>query len=186
MTEKEKAKLGLWYDANNDHNLIQERLYAKDLCFDYNGLRPSYVKQRTEILKQLFCELPESLEIVQPFLCDYGYNIHLGKNVFINSNCYFMDCASITLGDFVFMGPCCGLYTASHPFDISMRNAGLENAEPIVIESNVWLGANVTVLPGVTIGEGSVIAAGSVVSKDIPAHVVAGGIPCKVMKKSEE
>ncbi|MFR7589984.1 MAG: sugar O-acetyltransferase [Longibaculum sp.] len=186
MTEKEKAKLGLWYDANNDDDLIQERLFAKDLCFEYNALKPSLVLRRQEILQQLFHDSPKGLEIVQPFQCDYGYHIHLGENVFINTTCYFMDCASITLGDYVFVGPSCGLYTASHPFDKERRNAGLENAKPIVIESYVWLGANVTVLPGVTIGEGSVIAAGSVVSKDIPPYVIAGGVPCRVMKKIED
>lgn len=183
MTEKEKASLGLWYDANNDEQLIQDRLIAKDLCHDYNQIKPSDVQKRNEVLKELFHYLPKGLEIIQPFMCDYGYNIDISDDVFINSYCYFMDCAKITIGHHVFMGPYCGLYTASHPLNIEERNAGLENALPIVIEDNVWLGANVTVLQGVTIGEGSVIGAGSVVTKDIPPYVIANGVPCQVVKK---
>lgn len=186
MNEKEKAKQGLWYDANNDKDLINERLKAKDLCFEYNQCLPSCIDKRNGILKKLLNDLPKGLEIVQPFQCDYGYNIYLGESVFVNSGCYFMDCASITIGNHVFIGPNCGLYTATHPFDMNKRNQGLEKAYPITIESNVWLGANVSILAGVTIGEGSVIAAGSVVTKDIPPHVVAGGVPCRVMKSIDE
>lgn len=186
MNEREKAKQGLWYDANHDQDLIDERLEAKDLCFEYNQCLPSRNEKRNEILKKLFNDLPQGLEIVQPFQCDYGYNIHIGENVFVNSGCYFMDCATITIGDYVFIGPNCGLYTATHPFDITKRNQGLEKAFSITIESNVWIGANVSLLAGITIGEGSVIAAGSVVTKDIPAHVIAGGVPCRVMKSTDE
>lgn len=186
MREKEKAELGLWYDANNDEELIQERLFAKDLCFEFNQIKPSQVDKRNEILNQLFHQTIDDVEIVQPFLCDYGYHIDIGKHVFINSYCYFMDCANVKIGNHVFMGPNCGLYTASHPLHKKERNEGLENALPIVIEDHVWLGGNVTILQGVTIGEGSVIAAGSVVTHDIPAYVVAGGIPCEIIKKIEE
>ncbi|MEG0276513.1 MAG: sugar O-acetyltransferase [Coprobacillus sp.] len=182
MREKEKAALGLWYDANNDQELVQARLDAKDLCFDLNQTRPSDTQQRDEIIEKLLGYLPKGLEIVQPFMCDYGINIELKDDIFINSYCYFMDCGKITIGNHVFMGPYCGFYTASHSLDIVERNKGIENALPIVVEDNVWLGANVSILQGVTIGEGSVIAAGSVVNKDIPAHVIAGGIPCKVIK----
>lgn len=182
MKEKEKAELGLWYDANNDQELLQARLAAKDLCFDYNQTKPSNIIQRDKILNQLLGYLPVGLEVVQPFMCDYGTNIQLKDNVFINSYCYFMDCGKIMIGHHAFIGPYCGFYTASHSLDITERNKGLENALPIIVEDNVWLGANVSVLQGVTIGQGSVIAAGSVVNKDIPPHVIAGGIPCKVIK----
>lgn len=110
-------------------------------------------------------------------MTDYGYNVKLGENVFININDYFMDGAEITLGNNVFVGPSCGFYTASHPLDAEDRNKGLEKASPISIGSNVWLGGNVSVMPGVTIGEGSVF------TKDMPDNVLAAGVPCKVIRE---
>lgn len=186
MTEKEKMELGMWYDAGNDKVLVNQRLHAKNACYRFNQTNPLNKKERFDILEELFGYRAEKLEIVQPFLCDYGNNIQLGKEIFINSNCYFMDCANITIGDHVFMGPSCGLYTASHPLDVEHRNMGLEKATPIVIEENVWLGGNVVVLPGVTIGANSVIGAGSVVTKDIPRGVIARGSPCKVIRQITE
>lgn len=183
MTEKEKMELGMWYDANNDKELIEIRLKAQDLCFDLNQLKPSLIEERNTILEELFGTLPENLVLLSPFTCDYGKNIHLGKNVFINVNSYFMDGACIEVGDDVFIGPSCGFYTAQHPLDYKNRNAGIEKALPIKIGNNVWIGANVTVLPGVTIGNGCVIGAGSVVSKDIEDNSIAVGVPCQVIKK---
>ena len=116
-------------------------------------------------------------------MCDYGNNIKLGKNVFINSSCYFMDCGKITIVDNVFIGPSCGLYTANHPLDFQTRNQGLEQALQITIGNNVWLGGNVVILPGITIGDNCVIGAGSVVTKNIDANSIACGNPCKVIKK---
>ena len=125
------------------------------------------------------------VEIIQPFWCDYGYHIHIGNSVFINHNCVILDGADVCFGNHVFVGPNCGFYTAGHPLDITQRNAGLEYANPIHIEDDVWLGAGVNVLAGVTIGTGSVIGAGSVVNKDIPSHVLAAGNPCHIIKKIE-
>lgn len=186
MEEKEKMRLGMWYDANNDQTLIDERIQAQDLCFALNQLKPSLIEERNKILNQLLGTQPENLTLLSPFTCDYGINIDFGKDVFVNVNCYFMDGGKITIGDHVFIGPSCGLYTANHPLDVQQRNHGLEQALPITIEKNVWLGANVVVLSGVTIGEGSVIAAGSVVTRDVPPYSLAGGVPCRVMKQLKE
>jgi acetyltransferase-like isoleucine patch superfamily enzyme len=117
--------------------------------------------------------------IEQPFYCDYGYNIEIGENFYTNHNVVILDCAKVTFGDNVFVAPNCGFYTAGHPLDAETRNKGLENAKPITIGNNVWLGAGCSVLPGVTIGDNAVIGAGSVVTKDIPAHVLALGILVK-------
>lgn len=183
MTEKEKMTLGLWYDANYDEILIKERAKAQDLCFELNQLKPSLIEERDIILNKLFNGQFDNLTLLSPFICDYGQNIHFGKNVFVNVNCYFMDGAKITIGDHVFIGPSCGFYTATHPLDYQHRNEGLEKALPIKIGNNVWFGANVLVMPGVTIGDGCVIAAGSVVTKDIETNSLAGGVPCRIMKK---
>lgn len=182
MTEKEKASQGLWYDANNDIELIKERLAAKDICFYYNQTLPSHVDKRNELLQQLLGYLPQGLEIVQPFACDYGYLLDIKSNVFINSNCYLMDTAKITIGNYTFIGPNCGLYTAHHSLEVEKRNAGMEQALPITIGNNVWMGASVTVLPGITVGNNVVIGAGTVVTKDIPDNVIVVGNPGKIIK----
>ncbi|OUQ05518.1 maltose acetyltransferase [Thomasclavelia spiroformis] len=184
MNEREKMLLGKWYDAT-DQELVKQRLNAKDLCFELNQIKPSNLEKRNSIINKLLGYQPDNLELLSPFTCDYGNNIVLGKNVFINSNCYFMDGAKITVGDNVFIGPSCGFYTANHPLDYQTRNQGIEQALPILIGNNVWLGGNVIVLPGVEIGDGCVIGAGSVVTKDIEANSVATGIPCNIIKKIE-
>ena len=107
MTEKEKMKLAMWYDPNNDTQLVNERLEAQDLCFQLNQIRPKEIEKRLEIIEKILGEKPEGLELLSPFTCDYGINIKLGKNVFINVNCYFMDGATITVGNNVFIGPGC-------------------------------------------------------------------------------
>src|SRR5699024_5236514 len=135
------------------------------------------------IINKLLGYQPDNLELLSPFTCDYGNNIVLGKNVFINSNCYFMDGAKITVGDNVFIGPSCGFYTANHPLDYQTINQEIEQAIPILSGNNVWLGGNVIGLAGVEIGDGCVIGAGSVVTKDIEANSIATEVPCKVIKK---
>lgn len=182
MKEREKMALGLYYDANNDQDLVNARIKAMDLCFDLNQLKPSQQDQRNEVLKKLLGYQPENLVLLSPFVCDYGKNIHFGKDVFVNINNYFMDGATIDIGDHVFIGPYCGFYTANHPLDYQRRNQGLEKALPIKVGNNVWFGANVTVLPGVTIGDGVVVGAGSVINKDIEPNCVVAGNPCKIIK----
>lgn len=170
------------YDANNDPALIAERLKCKELCRDYNDLRPHETEAREELLRKILGETKEGLLIEQPFYCDYGYNISVGRNFYANFNLVILDEASVTFGDNVFIAPNCGFYTAAHPIDASERNKGLEYACPISVGDNVWIGAGVSVLPGVTIGDNCVIGAGSVVIRNIPSNSVAVGNPCKVIK----
>nr|WP_019364648.1 sugar O-acetyltransferase [Pseudomonas luteola] len=182
MNEREKAAAGLLYDANNDAELIQQRLEAKVQVHAYNHLDPRDLEGKKRILKTLLGKTGEHVLIEAPFHCDYGYNIELGENFYSNVNLVILDCAKVSIGRNVFIAPNVGLYTAGHPLDAERRNQGLEYAHPITIRDNVWIGGGVTVLPGVTIGEGAVIGAGSVVTKDIPAHVVAVGNPCRVLR----
>ncbi len=183
MTEKEKMLAGEIYDANNDINLINERIKAKDLCYEYNNLRPSQIKEREEIMRKILGKVEGDFLIEQPFICDYGYNIEIGKNFYSNHNLIILDANKVEFGNNVFIGPNCGFYTAGHPLDYKTRNKGLEYAKPIKVGNNVWFGGNVTVLPGVEIGDNSVIGAGSIVTKDIQKNSVAVGNPCKVIKK---
>lgn len=174
---------GLIYDANYDEALIAERLACKELCRDYNDLRPRRTAEREALLRKILGESREGLLIEQPFYCDYGYNIRVGRNFYANFNLVILDEAPVTFGDNVFIAPNCGFYTAGHPLDPAERNKGLEYARPITVGDNVWIGAGVSVLPGVTIGDNCVIGAGSVVVRDIPSNSVAVGNPCRVIKK---
>ena len=183
MMEKEKMLNQLLYDANYDQDLLQERTIAKDLCHEYNLLRPSEQSRQAEILNRLLGKTKGAFTIVAPFWCDYGYNIEIGENFFANHNTVILDGGKVTFGDNVFIAPNCGFYTAGHPIDFDRRNKGLEYAYPITIGDNVWIGAGVQVLPGVTIGSDVVIGSGSVVVKDIPSHSVAVGNPCKPIRK---
>lgn len=183
MTEKEKIKYGVLYDANYDTNLIAEREKAAELCYDFNHLRPSEHNKADHILSQLLGSRGKNICILPDFWCDYGYNIHVGDNFFANHGCVMLDGAKITFGDNVFIAPQCGFHTAGHPLDVERRNKGLEYAFPITVGNNVWIGAGVQVLPGVTIGSETVIGGGSVVVKDIPSGVLAAGNPCRVIRK---
>lgn len=186
MTEKEKMLQGMIYDANNDAALITERLECKELIRDYNDLRPKDVEARDALLRRILGDVKGDILIEQPFYCDYGFNISVGKNFFANFNMVVLDEARVVFGDNVFIGPNCGFYTAGHPIDSIERNKGLEFARLIIVGNNVWIGANVTVVPGVTIGDNCVIGAGSVVTKDIPDNTVAVGNPCKVIKSIDK
>ena len=184
--KKMNVEPGSLYYANYDTELIAERTAAKELCFELNNLRPSMVAERDEIVRRLLGQVGKNCCIESPFHCDYGYNIVAGDNFYMNVGCIILDGARVTFGDNVFVAPHCGFYTAGHPLDHERRNAGLEYALPITIGNNVWIGAQVCVLPGVTIGDDSVIGAGSVVTKDIPAGVLAAGNPCRVIREISE
>lgn len=186
MTEKEKAVAGMLYDANYDEELAKERLACKDLCAEYNQLKPSDVEMRKSLMKKLLGKTGDTFWIEQSFWCDYGYNIELGENFYSNHNLVILDAAKVTFGENCFIAPNCGFYTAGHPFDVEQRNQGLEIAWPITVGNNVWIGGNVAVMPGVTIGDNTVIGGGSVVTKDIPSGVVAAGNPCRVIRKITE
>ena len=161
-------------------------LYSKEMCYDYNNLRPKELDKKKEILKKLLKKVGEEVYIESPFYCDYGFNITLGDNFYANHNLVILDVCEVTFGDNVFIGPNVGIYTAGHPIDVEMRNKGLEYGKKIKIGNNVWIGGSVCILPGVTIGDNVTIGGGSVVTKDIPSNVTAFGNPCKVHKINEE
>lgn len=172
---------GREYDAT--HPYLLERLNAtKDKIWEYNKMRPSMLKERNELLRGLLGKSDGDTFINQPFYCDYGSNIRVGRRFFANFNFTVLDEALVTIGDDCFIGPNVSIYTACHSTDPIERNSRREWAKPVTIGDNVWIGGSVTILPGVTIGSNVTIGAGSVVVKDIPDGCVAVGNPCRVVK----
>ena len=121
MTEKEKMLLGQIYNPNYDNGLIEERFKAKNLCFEYNNLKPSKINERTELLKRLLGKTKEKFFIEQPFMCDYGYNIEIGENFYANHNLIILDGNNVKFGDNVFIAPNCSFYTTGHPLDAEKK-----------------------------------------------------------------
>ena len=180
--EIEKMMSGELYDATRNDALLDILNEVQNMCFDYNQLRPTQAKERTELMRTILGRTGKRFKIISPFICDYGFNIEIGENFFSNANMVILDEAKVTFGDNVFIGPNCSFYTAGHPLDVERRNAGLEYSWPIKVGNNVWFGGGVTVVPGVTIGDDVVIGAGSVVTHDIPSGVLAAGNPAKIIK----
>ena len=182
MTEREKMCAGALYYAGAAE-LAAARRRAKELCLRFNQTALQDPAAGEALLRELLGGAGEDVLVQPMFWCDYGENIQMGSHVEINHNCVILDCAPVTFGDHVFIGPNCGFYTAGHPLDAVTRNAGLEYARPITVGVNVWFGGHVPVLPGVTIGSGAVVGGGSVVSRDVPPNTVAVGNPCRVVKE---
>ena len=128
---------------------------------------------------ELFGETPDDFYVTPPLYVDYGRHVNIGVNFYANMDCMFLDVNYINIGNNVMFGPRVNLYTAGHPIDPLIRNEQLEYGAPINIKDNVWIGGNVTVLPGITIGKNAVVAAGSVVTKDVPEDSIVGGNPAK-------
>ncbi len=180
-SEKERMISGKPYKASNEE-LFMDRQCSKELVFELNALGPSQINKRNELLAKLLGKIGSNFYIEPPFRCDYGYNIEIGDNFYSNYGLIILDCARVTIGDNVLIGPNVGIYTAGHPLHHEMRRHEYEYAFPISIGSNVWIGGHVVINPGVSIGENSVIGSGSVVTKDIPSNVIALGNPCKVFR----
>ena len=187
MTEKEKMIAGKVYNCL-DEELSTALRKAKQLCHKYNDIFFEDEAAAKKIIDELLQEEHNDGYCVftPPFWCDYGFNVKVGKNFYSNHNLVILDCAEVTFGDNVFVGPNCGFYTAIHPIDAEQRKMKIEWAKSIKVGNDVWFGGGVTVLPGVTIGDNVVIGAGSVVVKDIPSGVVAVGNPCKPIRKITE
>ncbi len=182
MTEKEKMLAGETYSAV-DPELILELNETREIVRSYNQLPPSDRKSQLAILKSLLGTVPDDEIIInQPFYCDYGKQIRVGRHFFANFNLTILDEAYVTIGDNCFIGPNVSIYTACHSTDPVERNSRREWALPVTIGHNVWIGGSVTILPGVSIGDNVTIGAGSVVAGDIPSGTIAVGNPCRVIK----
>jgi maltose O-acetyltransferase len=180
-SERERMLGGELYLAS-DPELVAARTRARRLWQRYNLTDPEAAPERDRILRELLGRLGAGAVIEPPFYCDYGSQIELGDEVFVNFNCVFLDPAAIRIGSRTMIAPNVQLLSADHPRDPHLRVSGRELARPITIGARVWLGGGAIVCPGVTIGDDSTIGAGSVVVRDIPAGVVAAGNPCRVLR----
>lgn len=173
---------GALYRAT-DPELQAALAHTQVLLRRLNAARNEDTEARFRILRELFASCGENTRLMSPFACDYGFNIRIGRNGFVNYNCVFLDCNLITIGDDAQIGPGVHIYTAHHPVDPEVRRSGLEMATPVTIGNNVWLGGGAIICPGVTVGDDVVIGAGSIVTRSIPAGVVAAGNPCRVIRQ---
>lgn len=180
---------GELYDPG-DKELITRWHLAKKLTKDYYQADSADRELLDNILDQLLGSKGENVWITAPFLVDYGENIHIGNNCEINTNCVFLDCNKITIGENCGIGPNVQIYAVSHPINPNERLSHTDDGfpfwksstAPVTIGSNVWIGGGSVILPGVTIGDNTTIGAGSLVNKSIPANCLAVGNPCKVIK----
>lgn len=195
MSLKEQMETGKVYvefghaseeDRAYEQEIAQQRQIAKELCFDYNNTRPMDTARRDALLDQLLGSHGTSLWMEAPIHFAYGSNTHIGDHVYANFNLTIVDDGECRIGNYVMFAPNVVISTTGHPIYPPMRDKGAQFSLPVVIKDHVWIGSNVTIMPGVTIGENSVIGAGSVVTRDIPDNVVACGVPCRVLREITE
>ena len=179
LTQRERRQARLYF-CTIDPEIHEERLRAQDLIQHYNA---DEHEEASEIIHSLLGTMGECCHFVPPIFFDYGSNVHIGDFSFVNSNFTALDAGCIDIGRHVFIGPNVSIYTPTHPLLAEERNTGYEQGKPVKIGDNVWIGGSVTILGGVTIGEGAVIGAGSVVTRDIPAHTIAVGNPCRPLRE---
>ena len=182
MNEWEKLQNGLMYDDFSDE-LFQRRIEAKKLFRSYNKTDDDEVEIRQDILTKLFRNIGSNVWIEPDFRCEFGRNISIGNNVYINFGCIILDCAEVTIDNNTLLGPNIGIYAVNHAIDAEERGC---LGKPVYIGSRVWIGGDVKIMAGVKIGDESIIGAGSIVTKDIPSGVIAAGNPCKVIRPITE
>ncbi len=184
MTELEKLKAGLDY-CYDDEEIIAIKENALVQCQKYNNIDPLDNQEREKQLNAMLGSVGENVLIERFFNCDNGKNIFVGNNFFANYNLTILDVTEVHMGNDVLIGPNTLITTVGHPISPKDRRKHLEKASSIVIGDDVWIGGNVTILPGVSIGSNVVIGAGAVVNKDIPDNSLAVGVPARVIKEIE-
>lgn len=180
-TEKEKMINGELY-MPADPMLEEDRLHARKITRLYNQTHETEQHERTNLITELFGRTGTNLTIEPDFRCDYGYNIYVGENFYANFNCVILDVCKVTIGDNCMLAPGVHIYTATHPLDPVVRYSGKEYGKPVKIGNQVWIGGGAIINPGVNIGDNVVVASGSVVTKDVPANMVVGGNPARIIK----
>ncbi len=181
---RERMLRGELYIADDRDNAA-EFAKVQELLASFNGLAPGAGDERDALLRRMLRYVGEGVVVRPPFFCEYGA-IRIGDGTFINVDAVMLDVMPITIGAVCQIGTRVQLLTASHPVDPEPRRIGWEYGQSITIADNVWLGAGAIVCPGVSIGEDTVVGAGAVVSRDLPAGVVAAGVPARVLREIGE
>ncbi|MGL4394829.1 MAG: sugar O-acetyltransferase [Brevinema sp.] len=184
-TEFQKMCDGEMY-VSSDLALLEMRKKARLAMHQYNQTSLDELDTRTQILQGIFGSVGKDVYIEPSITFDYGCNIFLGDDVYMNFGCTILDSAAVRIGSGTMIAPNVQIYTATHPIDVKTRNSGMEFAQAITIGENCWIGGGSIILPNVTIGNNTVIGAGSVVTKNIPDNVVAAGNPCRVIKNIQQ
>jgi maltose O-acetyltransferase len=169
-----------------DPEIQADAARSQELMERYNATRHAEQELRDRLLRELLGEVGEGVVVRPPLWIDYGSHISIGDGTFVNYDCVMLDVAPIRIGAACQLATRVQLLTATHPIDPEARRLGWESAEPITIGDNVWLGGGAIVCPGVTIGEHTVVGAGAVVTRDLPAGVVAAGVPARVLREIDE
>ena len=182
-TARQLQEEGLLYDVfEQELTDIKDRTYG--LVSELSRASHFDTEYVMSLVRKIVAKIGQDSYIVPPFRCDYGDHVFIGNNTYINYNCCFLDSAKVTIGDYVYMGPNCNIFTPCHPIHHELRKEKVtEYALPVTVGSHSWIGGDVVITPGVTIGENCVIGAGSVVTKDIPDNSIAVGNPCKVIRQ---
>lgn len=184
-SEKEKMLAGELYLAS-DKTLSEDRLKARQQLKELNQTLPGDSSHTYNIVSKLFKKVGNDFGLEPPFYCDYGYNISIGDQVFINFNCVILDINAVNIGNRSMLGPGVHIYAATHPTDAKTRGRMLEFGKPVDIGEDVWVGGGAIICPGVRIGDRSIIAAGAVVTRDVPADVIVGGNPARIIKDIDQ
>jgi maltose O-acetyltransferase len=177
-SEKEKMLAGELYHAGAPE-LQADAAKAKAWMLRYNASMAASTSDRRALLLELLGAVGDGAVVRPPFFCDYGYNIHLGSDVFLNFNCVILDVVQVIIGSGTQIGPAVQIYAAGHPRDPGVRKSGAEFGRPVVIGENVWIGGGAIILPGVTIGNDAVIGAGAVVTRDVASGKTVVGNPAR-------
>ncbi|MDB5654160.1 MAG: transferase hexapeptide repeat [Tardiphaga sp.] len=183
-TEKQKMLAGELYRPGSPELNADEKA-AKAWMANYNAVPDRPAAERLVLLQAQFGAVGAGCVVRPPFFCDFGYNIRLGDNVFLNFNCVILDINEVSIGDRTQIGPAVQIYAADHPRDAKSRAEGLEFGRPVKIGADVWIGGGAVIVPGVTIGDGAVVGAGSVVTRDVAPGAIVAGNPARVLQKSQ-
>jgi maltose O-acetyltransferase len=179
QTQKQNMLAGQLYHAS-DPEIQSDQQSAKAWIVRYNAALGATADEHRELLRERLAAVGKGAVIRPPFHCDFGYNISLGADVFLNFNCVILDVVAVSIGAGTQIGPAVQIYTADHPRDPAVRRSGAEFGRPISIGRNVWIGGGAIILPGVTIDDDAIIGAGSVVTRDVPRGATALGNPARV------
>ena len=180
-SEKQKMLAGELYHAG-DPELHADRARASAWMVRYNAALAAPAAERRAMLREIMAGVGDGAVVRPPFHCDYGFNIRLGADVFLNFGCVILDVMAVTVGDGTQIGPAVQIYAADHPRDPAVRRSGAELGRAVTVGRNVWIGGGAILLPGVTVGDDAVIGAGAVVTRDVPPGATVVGNPARVLR----